>query len=780
MGNVTKDSIYEPQDQLLSLLRNEAQGFVVLDDSTHNFIAITNVTQPQNMDDKLVFVMGQAGKSLSNPMSVQINISDLKKIVAVPFAESKARALGLRYFNYSTHSGYDSSKPFICPKENAATALSGSTRDKLVLAFIPSAFAIPFDVEFVEGTLQQVTSAIENLSTENFDLKTYIAALQLCKDNKYKSFAYSGNYSRDNAGLNLTALQKLDGFADSHKDLLETNLTVSLRRLTAKDEDKDAQLDKFYQSRTAVFEKAKKDKPDKVSRVLEELKIPSSPRRRPKKSDRTPPSTPTSVPDTKKSKSDTPSLNIQQKTHEVFLGKLSQDETDGLLYLVPTELSNFEFTTLVNSNGSARNFEGGLNSYSKSLKDTDRETWSKTKYNSISQVMYAKLKSAAWATTTHDKNTRSDLGISSFTLQSHEDNRATSDNNNEVEMDKLIDQPDAHKTKVERNLPRDMNMTTSYKLEQSLQNCASCLLYIAGARVDKDYGLNEDDCPVLATRLININQKLTDAQDWFNEHKKTRPWMFVNIVNQVDRGISTLAMAANVLAIKNKKRYPIEPKSDIANALSILDSTAEAIENSVNTDTAHQILADPCQLYTKINAAKEKKKEDKEKKSLSINSNNLQFLFTYNGNQNFQGNDPGRGRGRGRARGRGREHFNNGNNFTFTNFQGYTNQQLQSDDNGNKGVFTRLSEGPKVQAKFPKVCLKADPPGTEREFCFIGSTKGLCCKFGNRCTRAHITRLDQVSKGIFELAEIVKQNPNSIQWTNEEDIKVASKATKGE
>ena len=96
VDNATKDSIYHPRDQLLSLFRNEAQGFVVLDDSTHNFTAITNVTQPQDMDNKLKFVLGQAGQSLSNPMSVQINISDLKKVVAVPFAESKAKALGLR------------------------------------------------------------------------------------------------------------------------------------------------------------------------------------------------------------------------------------------------------------------------------------------------------------------------------------------------------------------------------------------------------------------------------------------------------------------------------------------------------------------------------------------------------------------------------------------------------------------------------------------------------------------------------------------------------------
>ena len=122
--DVTKDSIHFPQDQLLSLFRNEAQGFVVLDNSTHNFTAITNVTQPEDMEDKLKFVLGQVGQSLSNPTSVQINISDLKKVVAVPFAESKAKALGLRYFNYSTHREYNSPKPFICPqKENGATAL---------------------------------------------------------------------------------------------------------------------------------------------------------------------------------------------------------------------------------------------------------------------------------------------------------------------------------------------------------------------------------------------------------------------------------------------------------------------------------------------------------------------------------------------------------------------------------------------------------------------------------------------------------------------------------
>ena len=86
-------------------------------------------------------------------------------------------------------------------------------------------------------------------------------------------------------------------------------------------------------------------------------------------------------------------------------------------------------------------------------------------------------------------------------------------------MDKLIDQPDAHKTKVDRHLPRDMNMTSNHKL-QPIKNCASWILYIAGCKVDKHYGLNEDDCPVLATSLINIIEKLTDAIDWFNEHKK--------------------------------------------------------------------------------------------------------------------------------------------------------------------------------------------------------------------------------------------------------------------
>ncbi len=96
MANATKDSIHFPQDQLLSLLRDEAQGFIVLDDSTHKFtVIIINVTQPRNMEDKLKFVTGNVRQSLSNPNSVQVNISDLKKVVAVPFAESKAKALGI-------------------------------------------------------------------------------------------------------------------------------------------------------------------------------------------------------------------------------------------------------------------------------------------------------------------------------------------------------------------------------------------------------------------------------------------------------------------------------------------------------------------------------------------------------------------------------------------------------------------------------------------------------------------------------------------------------------
>ena len=126
----------------------------------------------------------------------------------------------------------------------------------------------------------------------------------------------------------------------------------------------------------------------------------------------------------------------------------------------------------------------------------------------------------------------------------------------------------------------------------------------------------------------------------------------------------------------------------------------------------------------------------------------------------------------GRGRGCGSD-----NNFSFLG-----QQQLppREDDSRNTGIFTRLFDGPKVQGNFPKVFLKADPPGTERDFCFIGSTKGLYCKFGSSCNQAHITRLDQVSKGIFDLAQIVKNNPKSIQWTNEEDSKIASKASKGE
>ena len=150
---------------------------------------------------------------------------------------------------------------------------------------------------------------------------------------------------------------------------------------------------------------------------------------------------------------------------------------------------------------------------------TNRETQNKVKHNSISHAIFVKIKSAAWATTTNDKNSTSDLRISSFILKSRKDNKATAANNNKVEMDKLIDQPDAHKTKVDRHLPRDMNMTNIYKLAQATQNCTSCLLCIMGSKVDKEYGLNEDKCPVVVTRLINIIRKLNDATDWFNEHK---------------------------------------------------------------------------------------------------------------------------------------------------------------------------------------------------------------------------------------------------------------------
>ncbi len=69
--------------------------------------------------------------------------------------------------------------------------------------------------------------------------------------------------------------------------------------------------------------------------------------------------------------------------HEFLLGKLITDETDGLLYLETANLSNSEFITLVDNNRNQRTFEGLLNDYTKSLKDTDCKTWNKVKHNSI-------------------------------------------------------------------------------------------------------------------------------------------------------------------------------------------------------------------------------------------------------------------------------------------------------------------------------------------------------------------------------------------------------------
>ena len=55
------------------------------------------------------------------------------------------------------------------------------------------------------------------------------------------------------------------------------------------------------------------------------------------------------------------------------------------------------------------------------------------------------------------------------------------------------------------------------------------------------------------------------------------------------RHLNPCKMRQTSLTSRTEIRYLIKPKSDIANAISILDSTAEAIKNSVDTDTVHQI-----------------------------------------------------------------------------------------------------------------------------------------------------------------------------------------------
>ena len=87
--------------------------------------------------------------------------------------------------------------------------------------------------------------------------------------------------------------------------------------------------------------------------------------------------------------------------------------------------------------------------------------------------MYGKVKAGAWSVSKFQEDTNNDLGLSSFSLQSIEDNKTTNENNNNVEWDNMVDQPDCHKTKINKSIPRDMDINTLHKLLQILENTTS-------------------------------------------------------------------------------------------------------------------------------------------------------------------------------------------------------------------------------------------------------------------------------------------------------------------
>ena len=107
-------------------------------------------------------------------------------------------------------------------------------------------------------------------------------------------------------------------------------------------------------------------------------------------------------------------------------------------------------------------------------------------------------------------------------------------------------------------------MTTSHKLLEAIQNCASCTLYIAGCKVDKHYGLNVDDCPVVANRLINIIEKIIEEHGLPEEIDGCRVPCAVSVYDL--RGLRTRVL-------RRCQWWQVQHRSKLAHSMSLYWST---------------------------------------------------------------------------------------------------------------------------------------------------------------------------------------------------------------